>query len=50
MIFMHSIMHYQIFISVQNKAENRPNSLRWVTKSQIRELNPSSLIQKVLEH
>ena len=48
--FVHSIMHYQIFISVQNKTKNQHSSLKWFTKSQIQELNPSSLIRKVFEH
>ena len=44
--FIHSIMHYQIFVSVQNKTKNNQSSLHWLTKSQIEVLNPSSLIKK----
>ena len=48
--FIHNIMHYQIFITVQNKPVRQYTSLKWLTKSQIRESNPSSLIQKILDH
>jgi len=47
--FAHSIMHYQIFINVQNKIKSQHSTLKWFTKSQIQELNPSSLIRKVFE-
>ena len=46
--FVHNIMHYQIFVRIQNKANNKQGSLYWLTKSQIKELNPSSLIEKIL--
>lgn len=48
--FVHSIMHYHIFINVQNKIKSQHSSLKWFTRSQIQELNPSSLIRKVFEH
>ena len=48
--FSHRIMHYQIFISVQDKTKSKLNSLQWFTQSQIRQLNPSSLIKKVFDH
>lgn len=48
--FIHHIMNYQIFISVQNRKYTRKNSFHWFTKSEIRKLNPSSLITKALNH
>lgn len=48
--FIHSIMHYQIFISVQNKTRSEQGFLQWFTKSEIEKLNPSSLIKKILNH
>lgn len=48
--FIHSIMHYQIFVTVQNKRKCKARSLKWLTPLQIKKLNPSSLITKVFEH
>ncbi len=47
--FTHSIMSYKIFVRAQNQAQSRHKSLKWLTKSQIKRINPSSLIQKVLD-
>ena len=48
--FSHRIMHYQIFISVQNKTKNNLHSLQWFTQSQISQINPSSLIKKIFDY
>ena len=47
--FKHSIMNYQIFISVKNQLSRPYSNLKWHSRSEIKELNPSSLIKKVLE-
>ena len=46
--FSHCIMNYQIFIHIQKQTKKKYKSLQWFTKSQIKELNPSSLIKKIL--
>ena len=49
--FSHSIMHYQIFVCVQNKDKGSlRHSVQWLTRRRIRQLNPSSLIRKILDH
>ena len=50
--FIHHIMNYQIFVTVQNKSigQNKVHSLKWLTQLQIEKLNPSSLIKKVFDH
>lgn len=48
--FMHSIMHYQIFVTIQNKSQSQHKMLKWLTASQITKNNPSSLIQKILDY
>ena len=45
----HSIMNYQIFITIKTKFSQTYPSLKWYNQSEIRELNPSSLIKKILE-
>ena len=47
--FIHSIMNYQIFISVQDKKDDRKQLFHWLTRSEIKKLNPSSLIKKALD-
>ncbi len=48
--FIHSITHYKIFITVQNSSKPEQSSLKWFTKSQIEQINPSSLIKKILNY
>ena len=50
--FCHSIMHYQIFISIKfiNIKKLKNKNIQWFTKKQSMELNPSSLIQKILSY
>jgi len=47
--FIHSIMHYQIYVTIQNKKTIHNSDFKWFTPSQIKKINPSSLIKKVLE-
>ena len=47
--FKHSIMNYQIFITVKERFSQTHTQLKWYSQSEIQELNPSSLIKKVLE-
>lgn len=46
--FIHSIMHYRIFVSIQKRPKKLSPSVFWFTESQIEKRNPSSLIKKVL--
>ena len=47
--FVHSIMHYKIFVTVKNyEGSYRKNIWQWLGRSQIKRFNPSSLIQKIL--
>ena len=45
----HSIMHYQIFIRIKNQLSQPYPCLSWHSKSEIKKLNPSSLITKILQ-
>ncbi|MCZ0932045.1 MAG: A/G-specific adenine glycosylase, partial [Oligoflexia bacterium] len=47
--FKHSIMNYQIFITIKTKLSQPRSVLNWYSPSEIKELNPSSLIKKILE-
>ena len=47
--FKHSIMNYQIFITIKNQLSQPHSALKWYSQSEIKELNPSSLIKKILE-
>lgn len=47
--FIHSIMNYQIFVSIKKPTRQNHSNLKWYSQSKIKELNPSSLIQKILE-
>ena len=47
--FSHSIMHYQIFVSIKDQWSQTYSKLQWCRQSEIKELNPSSLIKKILE-
>ena len=47
--FMHNIMNYQIFITIKNQFSQSHSALSWYNSSEIKELNPSSLIKKILE-
>ena len=47
--FKHSIMNYQIFITVKERFSQTHSQLNWHSRSEIQELNPSSLIKKVLD-
>ena len=47
--FIHSIMNFQIFVSIKNQTSQRRYNLKWHSQSEIKELNPSSLIKKILE-
>ena len=48
--FIHHIMHYQIFVSVKQRPQSKSKFLQWFTEEQIKKLNPSSLIRKILDH
>ena len=47
--FKHSIMNYQIFITVKDGLKQPQTQFKWYSQAQIQELNPSSLIKKVLD-
>lgn len=46
----HSIMHYRIFVSLQNKnlKINNKDEVHWLSQKEIQKQNPSSLITKIL--
>ena len=48
--FQHSIMHYKIYVTVQKKRVTDPSPVIWIPEQDIPRSNPSSLIQKVLQH
>ena len=45
----HSIMNYQIFITIKNQLNQPHPNLKWHSESEIKKLNPSSLITKILQ-
>ncbi|MCY4321129.1 MAG: A/G-specific adenine glycosylase [Bdellovibrionaceae bacterium] len=47
--FDHSIMNYKIFITIKTKRKHSLSLFKWYSSSEIKKLNPSSLIQKVLK-
>lgn len=48
--FCHSIMHYKIYVTVQRKRVKNKSQFLWIPEQEIPRRNPSSLIQKVLNH
>ena len=46
--FNHNIMNYQIFVTIKTKQGRPRSSFKWYSSSEIKKLNPSSLISKIL--
>jgi A/G-specific adenine glycosylase len=50
--FEHGITHHQIFVSVKktkSQSKSKQKDLQWVNVSELKKINPSSLLQKVLQ-
>lgn len=46
----HGITKYSIYIQIQKKlASSAPSHVRWIKKNEIKKVNPTNLIQKVLQ-
>ncbi len=56
--FIHSITHHSIYVKISedSKTDNETKKifgnkdLKWVTKAELKKLNPSSILQKILQN
>ncbi len=44
----HSITHHDIYVRIKTAKTFKKEGLRWIEKSELKKINPSSLLQKVL--